>query len=254
LELAYKAVPFELQELKAADDGDGWMFSGYASTYGGPPDHGGDVVLPGAFDDSLKRRPKPKLLWQHDMREPIGIPLSLKSDEHGLLGTWRIVDTARGSDAYKLLKAGAQDSLSIGYVAVETEFDKAGDTRFLKAVDLLEVSIVSVPMNEKALVTSVKAEQSLAAYWAEVTDTVITAVARAEALERRRAAEGRELSDAQAQVLGQALKQMTPSLSRLSGLLANRTEARAEAETIAVRLELARRKAQRAGLLEPTTP
>jgi HK97 family phage prohead protease len=255
--LELKAVAFDLRELKAADDGaGGWTFTGYASTYGGEPDSYGDIVAAGAFDASLKRRPKPKLLWQHDLREPIGVPVDWKSDDRGLLGTWRIVDTARGQDAYRLLKAGAVDSLSIGFLPTEVEYDKDGEVRTLKQIDLLEVSVVSVPANERALVTQVKAdpEQSLAVYWAEVTDTLITAVARAEALERRRAADGRELSDAQAQVLTQALTQMAPCFSRLSDLLATRQEAKAEAASIALRLELARRKARRAGLLAEATP
>lgn len=259
MDLELKAVAFDLRELKAADDGGGgWTFSGYASTYGGEPDSYGDIVAAGAFDDSLKRRPKPKLLWQHDIREPIGVPLDFKSDDRGLLGTWRLVDTARGQDAYRLLKAGAVDSLSIGFLPTEVEYDKDGEVRTLKAIDLLEVSVVSVPANERALVTQVKQptadpEQSLAAYWAAVTDTLITATARAEALERRRAADGRELSDAQAQVLTQALTQLAPCLSRLSDLLATRQEAKAEAASIALRLELARRKARRAGLFAAGT-
>ena len=147
-----KAVPFQLESVKAA--GDGWEFSGYASTYGNV-DLGGDVVMRGAFADSLKQRPKPKFLWQHDMHEPIGAVQSLTSDANGLKGTWRISKTARGADAYELLKDGAIDSLSIGYVPTDVEFDDNG-VRLLKAVDLLEVSLVSLPMNEKALVTSVK--------------------------------------------------------------------------------------------------
>lgn len=153
MELELKTVPFQLETVKAA--GDGWEFSGYASTYGNV-DEGGDVVVRGAFADSLKARPKPKLLWQHDMREPIGVPAQLTSDEHGLKGTWRLSKTARGSDAYELLKDGAIDSLSIGYIPSQAEYRDDG-VRLLKSVDLLEVSLVSLPMNEQALVTTVKA-------------------------------------------------------------------------------------------------
>ena len=154
MDLQHKTVPFELRELKAT--GDTWQFSGYASTFGGQPDSYGDVVVKGAFDQTLKDRAKRPLLWQHDMREPIGVEQSLTPDSKGLLGTWRISKTARGQDAYELLKDGAIDSLSIGYFTEDSEFADDG-TRLLKAVDLLEVSLVSIPANDRALVTSVKA-------------------------------------------------------------------------------------------------
>lgn len=152
--LEYREVPFELVELKASDGGH--EFTGYASTFGNV-DQGGDVVMRGAFEATLGKRPRRPLLWQHDLREPIGVEKSLKADDRGLLGTWKIVDTARGGDAYKLLKAGAIDSMSIGYQTEDVAFDDAG-VRLLKQVDLLECSVVSLPMNEQATVTSVKAE------------------------------------------------------------------------------------------------
>jgi HK97 family phage prohead protease len=149
----YRTVPFELVELKASDGGH--EFTGYASTFGNV-DQGGDVVMRGAFEATLGKRARRPLLWQHDLREPIGVEKSLKPDDRGLLGTWKLVDTARGADAYKLLKAGAIDSMSIGYTAEDVAFDDA-NVRLLKSIDLLECSVVSLPMNEQATVTSVKA-------------------------------------------------------------------------------------------------
>ncbi len=150
----YKAIPLEVLELKA--DSDGWSFSAYASTFN-TRDHGGDVILPGAFDRTLKSRSFRPLLWQHDMREPIGIEKSLVADRKGLLGTWEIIDTQRGADAYKLLKRGAIRSMSIGYIPGAFEFKDEGETRVLKDIDLLENSVVSIPMNDGAQVQSVKA-------------------------------------------------------------------------------------------------
>ncbi len=151
--LLYKSIPFELLELKESVDR--FEFSGYASTFGNL-DHTGDVVMRGAFDETLASGRSRKFLWQHDIREPIGVEQSLKVDDKGLLGTWKISQTTRGRDAYQLLKDGAVDSLSIGYVPTEAEYDDAG-VRLLKAVDLLEVSLVSIPANDLAMVTQVKA-------------------------------------------------------------------------------------------------
>ena len=150
----YKSVGFELEELKSRGD-DGWSFSGYASTFGNI-DEGGDVVLRGAFSDSLARR-VPRLLWQHDMHEPIGKVVQLKEDDRGLHGDFLISRTSRGHDAYVLLKDGAIDSMSIGYIPDEQEFDDEHNVRKLKSVDLLEISLVSIPMNGEARVTAVKA-------------------------------------------------------------------------------------------------
>ena len=152
----YKSVGFALEELKSRGD-DGWSFSGYASTFGNI-DEGGDVVLRGAFTNSLAQR-VPRLLWQHDMSEPIGRVVQLKEDDRGLHGDFLISRTGRGHDAYVLLKDGAIDSMSIGYIPEEQEFDDQHNVRKLKSVDLLEISLVSIPMNEEARVTAVKAKQ-----------------------------------------------------------------------------------------------
>lgn len=158
--LQYLATPLELVEIKAGSDGK-MEFSAYASTFGNK-DHGGDIIKKGAFKDSLKARNFRPLLWQHNMDQPIGIEKSLREDPKGLIGTWELVDTAQGNEAYKLLKAGAVRSMSIGYIPKDWEYERQGDepewmaSRILKAVDLLENSVVSLPMNEQAQVQNVK--------------------------------------------------------------------------------------------------
>jgi HK97 family phage prohead protease len=187
---AYKRVPFELTELKSGPYS--WTFTGYASTFGNV-DLGGDVVLPGAFADSLKLHPKPRLLWGHDTDEPIGVPISLTEDDRGLRGEWKLSKTNRGQDAYTLLKDGAIDSLSIGYVPIDSEFSSDG-IRKLKALDLREVSLVALPMNESAVVTAVKAAASvpLAAHFERVLEEVRLLTDRCVALVH----EGKSTADA----------------------------------------------------------
>ena len=144
--MLYKSTPLELVEIKAGSDGS-MQFTAYASTFNNK-DHGGDVITKGAFAETLAARKFRPLLWQHDMREPIGIEKSLKEDGKGLLGTWHLVDTQRGQDAYKLLKAGAVRSMSIGYIPSEFAFEDGGDTRLLNKVDLLENSVDLVQETE----------------------------------------------------------------------------------------------------------
>jgi len=86
----------------------------------------------------------------------LGRITDLKSDDRGLFIRASISKTQLGSDVHTLLKDDALDSFSIGYIPTDMEFDDTG-VRKLTAVDLLEVSVVAVPMNEMAVVTGVKA-------------------------------------------------------------------------------------------------
>lgn len=240
----YKAVPFEVTELKAS--GDSWSFAGYASTFGNV-DEGGDVVMRGAFKDSLLRRPRPKLLWQHDIGEPIGVVQNLREDEKGLYGEWKLSKTARGQDAYTLLKDGAVDSMSIGYIADDFEFTDDG-IRKLKGVDLLEVSVVSVPMNQEALITAVKAMERLPldAHGNRLLDDVRAFIRRYREVSELRARDGRQP--------GEAVRQVVTDLKALAAEI----EVPQAAESVppkglhslTVRLEVARRQAKARGILE----
>lgn len=151
LPLEYKSIPFELKEMVTVEGG-GWEIAGYASTFGGQPDAYGDVIAAGAFVDSIAHRPT-KFLYEH--MTPIGKQLEIREDDRGLFGRWTIVDTATGTDAYKLAKAGVLDSLSIGYMTLEADYREDG-VRVLRKVDLFEVSAVAIPANVNAVITDVK--------------------------------------------------------------------------------------------------
>lgn len=149
-------IPLQIAELKAA--GDAWEVSGYASTFGNV-DHGGDAVMRGAFDSTLDRKTPVRFLFGHDTRQVLGAPLELRPDDKGLFGRFKISQTQLGRDVHTLLQDKALDSFSIGYVPTDVEFDDIG-TRILKSVDLLECSIVALPMNDGATVTSVKEQMA----------------------------------------------------------------------------------------------
>lgn len=146
-----KAVSFE---LKKEPDADG-LFEGYASTFGNV-DNGMDVVARGAFQKSLGTR-KVRMLWQHDMTQPIGVWDSIEETERGLYVKGRIAkDVQRGREAMALMRMGALDSMSIGFVTKQASQEGNGSIRRLDEVDLFEVSLVTFPMNEKATVVDVK--------------------------------------------------------------------------------------------------
>lgn len=143
--------------IKAADDG---TIDGYGSVFG-LRDLYDDVIAPGAFDGSLKAHhdagTMPAMLWQHNSAEPVGIWESMAEDANGLRVKGRLaLETTRGREAHALLKMGALNGLSIGFMSREWTYDRESEVRTLTEVDLWEVSLVTFPANEKARVTTVK--------------------------------------------------------------------------------------------------
>lgn len=150
--LVYGA-PLPVAEVKAS--GDGWEVAGYASTW--DRDLGGDVVQPGAFAGHLASGAKVRFLYAHDPAQVLGRPLELREDERGLFGRFRISQTRVGQDVHRLLVDGALDSFSIGFIPRDFDRDEKAGVRTLKAVELVECSVVAMPMNPAATVTSIKA-------------------------------------------------------------------------------------------------
>jgi HK97 family phage prohead protease len=133
----------------------GW-FSGIAST--SEIDRQGDVVQPDAFDETLRqfasRGARIPLLWQHDQTQPIGAIVSAVALPEGLSVEGQIaLESERGREAYALAKTGGL-SLSIGCSVTRHRYD--GDVRVIEAIDLHEISVVSVPANPGAVITNVK--------------------------------------------------------------------------------------------------
>lgn len=155
---------FSLSIKAVGDDG---AVEGYGSVFG-VRDNYDDVIVPGAFLDSLNQHKTagtmPAMLWQHEAYEPIGIWTEMVEDETGLLIKGQLcLATSRGKEAHALLKMGAINGLSIGFISVPgTSIWKDDGTRILNQIDLWEVSLVTFPANEKARVTNVKSASSLA--------------------------------------------------------------------------------------------
>jgi HK97 family phage prohead protease len=257
------SLPLPIGEVKAVDDGS-WEVAGYASVWD-VVDLGNDVVHKGAFLDSLGNGRKVRFLYGHDHRSVLGAPIELKEDEQGLHGRFRISKTRLGDEVHTLLKDGALDSFSIGYLARDFRFDEEKGVRHLDAIDLLEVSVVAVPMAPRALVTAVKGGPDGAAglpfdaLWQQLRDAFVSlgaGVTEAKALYDRRRADGREPTQRHADHLSRTLEAAEATLRDFRSLVQAPSkeeapaEAKAEAEGLRLRLELARRRLQRQGVLE----
>lgn len=118
------------------------VFVGYASLFG-VADQSNDMVMPGAFSDSLKRRPPAdvRMLFQHDAAEPVGTWVDIMETKRGLLVRGRLdprVQRARELNA--LLESGGLDGLSIGFKTRTALRDRGSGVRKLLQLDLWEIS------------------------------------------------------------------------------------------------------------------
>jgi len=160
-------------EFKFAGDAKDGTFAGYGAVFGNKDSYG-DVIERGAMKDTLReweaKGKWPPMLLQHggfmggasDML-PVGKWTSMEENTKGLKveGTLFALATERGQYIYEGLKAGELDGLSIGY-RVKAEGSVYGTKpneprRTIKALDLVELSIVTFPANDKARIGGVKA-------------------------------------------------------------------------------------------------
>lgn len=128
-----------------AIEGKAWDFSG--------PDRIGDVIEPGAFKAAL---PLP-MLFGHDPNDPVGTWDTMTETRGALMMKGRLLigEGARAREVQALVKAGAVRGLSIGYVTKKA-VSRQGGGRTIKALELHEVSLVTIPMHPGARVTSAK--------------------------------------------------------------------------------------------------
>lgn len=149
---------FEPLDLKLDATDETGEFEGYASVFGNR-DRGDDIVMPGAFTKTLKRLPieKVKMLWYHDPRDVIGKWLEAEEDKRGLKVKGRLnLKVAKAAELHALMTDGAVDGMSIGYRPNRWEDDRTTGARKLIEIELAEISLVTFPMNESALVRRVK--------------------------------------------------------------------------------------------------
>lgn len=152
-----------VQMIEAKDITETGEFEGLGAVFN-DIDNGGDLILPGAFRDSLNRMPGTmvKMLWQHDPREVIGVYTDVRETETGLYVKGRLLlNIQRAREVHELLKERAIEGLSIGYRTREAHRDPETGVRLLKRVDLWECSVVTFPMQTGAGVTLVKQDGTM---------------------------------------------------------------------------------------------
>lgn len=149
--MEYAAFPLETKALSPAGE-----IEGLAAAFGNLDSYR-DRIMPGAFAKTLKGRLHPlPMLFSHDMSRPVGAWTSLAETEAGLVAKGKItLDAVDGKSAYALVRDGAITGLSIGFITKATQPSKNSE-RWIKEIELLEVSLVAIPANDAARITSVK--------------------------------------------------------------------------------------------------
>lgn len=144
-------------------EGEQGVFEAYANVKW-IKDKASDVTIDGAFTKSILKAKSsgrmPKMLLQHDFKQVVGVWLEMEEDEKGLRVKGQLaLNTQLGRETYELLKMGALDALSIGYLTIKERYDHSTGTNYLEEVDIKEISIVTFPCNEDSLVDEVKSEE-----------------------------------------------------------------------------------------------
>jgi HK97 family phage prohead protease len=141
----------------------------------GNKDSVGDIIVSGAFNESLKRR-KPRVVWGHNWNEPIGkvleiyeVPASdprlpMKMKRAGIGGVYARVQfnlkSERGRQAFADVSFfGEEQEWSIGYKTLDADFDPQRQANILRSVELYEVSPVLHGANQLTGTISIKADE-----------------------------------------------------------------------------------------------
>lgn len=133
------------------------IIAGYASLFH-IVDHQHDRIEKGAFQKTLRAwrlaGKMPKMLWQHDPKQPIGVWTHLEEDHQGLYVRGHLtLGVPKADEAYLLLKAGALEGLSIGFRIIEAKASQNFKGRILLDIDLVEISLVTFGANRNATVS-----------------------------------------------------------------------------------------------------
>jgi 2'-5' RNA ligase len=165
-----------------------------------------DIIVPGAFADTLKRL-RPKLCWHHDWKDPLGRVLHIvevkpgdprlpkvlpdgrkwPSEAGAVIATMQFnLRTTRGRDMFEHAVEWAKNgeaAFSIGYKVRDGMASKRADgVRVIYALDLYEVSLVLHGAHNMALALEVKdlADAAMPGLETKDSPTGITEVKAAE--------------------------------------------------------------------------
>ena len=149
----YKSIVGEVKDVDVKKR----IVTGYLSNFDNK-DHDGDIIVKGAFKKSInERKSEIYFLNQHNWSQPHGKFNVLSEDSKGLyFESTPLIDTSYSTDALKLYEAGIVKEHSIGFVTMNSDYDKKSSARIIKEVKLYEGSNVTMGANSDTPFTGFK--------------------------------------------------------------------------------------------------
>jgi HK97 family phage prohead protease len=156
---------FTVDQKALATSGDSEIISifieGYASTV--DIDRSGDVVPKSVWEAGIQNYLKnPIILCQHDYDDPIGRMVDYRVDDKGLWVKARISSAAE--EVFGLIKDKILTAFSIGFRVLDAEYNSAAEVFVIKELELVEISVVSVPCNQNTVFDLSKAFENAQDY------------------------------------------------------------------------------------------
>jgi HK97 family phage prohead protease/HK97 family phage major capsid protein len=136
------------KELPTTDETiDSIYISGYASV--NTVDRVGDVVPSSVWESGMENYLKnPILLAYHDHDDPIGRMTEHKIDNKGL---WIKARISAAAEVFNLIKDGVLTAFSVSFRVLDAEYKPETELFIVKELELIEISVVSVPANADTL-------------------------------------------------------------------------------------------------------
>ncbi len=132
---------------------DSIYIEGYAST--NDVDRAGDVVPVAVWEKGIKNYLKnPVVLAYHDHNDPVGRVVEHRVDSKGL---WVKARISSAAEIFNLVKDNVLTAFSIGFKVLDASYDAATEIFSIKQLELVEISIVSVPCNQNTIFSLAKA-------------------------------------------------------------------------------------------------
>jgi len=148
----FKQLPIPVTEVEVEEPD--IIIEGYANT--STIDRVGDIIVPEAWKmgglDNYRKNPI--ILAFHNYEKPIGRAIELTVTEQGLYIKARISEAA--GDIYDLIKSEIVTTFSVGFRVKDATYDPATDIFVIKDLELMEISVVSVPANADSSFSVIK--------------------------------------------------------------------------------------------------
>ena len=140
-----------IKNVTLSEDSGDLVIRGYANTT--TKDRAGDVIPSETWKTSnalTNYMKNPILLAFHDHKLPIGEVTELNITPDGLEVVARVVRSAP-ENVYGLIKDGILKAFSVGFRILDADYEHEKGIFLIKDLELLELSVVSVPCNQDSI-------------------------------------------------------------------------------------------------------